>query len=116
MAPKLNLNVAVTRVEETVRSLEEAAKQALAVEETASRLAAAEAQQAAAAEQLRATFETMAASIESTVGAVQHLTRGQTLVRDNTADAQRSMQTASGGLQEMTASVAAVRKDAELLA
>src|SRR4051812_5162693 len=103
MAPKLNLTVAITRAEETVRALDEAAKQALGIEEVAARLASAEAQQAAAADQLRASFESMAGGIEATATSVQQLARGQQLVRDNTSDAQKSIQAAAAGLQELSA-------------
>jgi len=58
------IRASFSRAEEALRSLRESAAPARAIEETAQRLLAVEADQAASVEELRATCETLAAHAE----------------------------------------------------
>src|ERR1700760_2204997 len=110
------IRASFSRAEEALRSLRESAAPARAIEETAQRLLAAEADQAARVEELRATCETVAAHAEEGLTAAPALSRAEQRIREGTGDMQASAEGAGAGAQEIAASVEGVRKDTEGLA
>src|SRR4051794_35165989 len=109
------LKLANQRAEDTAHSLRSTAASSLAIEQGAERLAAATADRATTGEELRRTFESMAASIEETGSSAISLARSQAGVVESTRGIEKGAEATSTGLEEMAASIAAVRKDAELL-
>src|ERR1700712_332876 len=109
------LKLANQRAEDTVRSLRETAASSLAIEDSASRLAAATADRASGGEELRRTFESMAASIEETSTSSIAIARSQSSVVESMRGIEKGAEATSSGLEELSASISAVRKDADLM-
>src|SRR4051812_46022370 len=104
------VDAALGRAEQMARSLRQSGTIAQSVEDAAQRLAAGGNEQAAAAEQMRSAVESVATGVEQTAQVVQSMTRSQAQVAELTRDVSRGFESTNAALQELSASVGAVRK------
>src|SRR5262245_35736797 len=105
------VEAALARAGEAAQSLHRTATQARAIEESATRLAAAGNEHAAATEQVRIAIESVAKAIEETATTVQSMARSQANAADTAREVQQNLTGTVAGLSQMAASIDSVRKD-----